>query len=987
MFSFRWNQPGSRTSVNYDLNSYEAKRLLNLVEERAYEPTPTVPEDQFRFSFAEPVWNINQSQAKSQSPSEYGTSAAVSRNNSDMSLVAPIRRRSLLTPGIATRVPDHPPTPEVPPIPRKSKARFSLPSTPSRRDSFESLSPNLYMLSSPVGNPDSVPRVVTPCEDAYQQTGAFKLGTLRITNGSPLASPAAEFIPIPDRNLQAGLNSDGSRGYLPCPITTGGLWSPKFVTGASESSPALEKPSAIVTDVIELQATSKHTAIEDELFEDEQQEYSRSEVLDVRLDLNAKSLPPRPGPVSECRDSVAIFRSDSGVVTSPRSEYLKKPLAKTDSGYSSNVSLRSYSTKPPVPDKDDDKPLAYAVDAPPQTPPKDEFPPQTPPKDKFPGEARGFPSFESVVGPEVNCPPPVPSKDSKNSRQVLKKSQSARIPPSRLRSLSSPPKNPSSPTEDGRTQATSVASPSELSPVSATSSTSPPPPSGVSSGARKHGKLDRFLGGPRTLHTTHETHPSDMGFIPPIPRDVDMRLSGRMNIFQASRKRLALRTRASRETLGTIMSVGSAEHAHPDDVSDLSLPKSTDIPTAEEGSQGQKSSVSIQSSRLTIIRAATTSIRRKPVPIRVPTEASSEKPETKKTQEKHSRSNSDPVLTSPDQGHLDHTFLAMANEREVYFTPSDNIHRSNTMTAQAERNIGLLNTASYDTPPVPSPTAASSNGQIQKPKGAPPVSMKTRNRGSLRVPTPLRARSTPPRARRSEMVDHLSRRPSREDIKSYPPSVNPRTQPSFLQDTSQDNVWSYPTTQGHYEDLEYGAMAARRENSTRSRRSMSITTDHGEYRVPIWDIQTDHENSSSSGSSSGHKRSNSLMSHEIQHNYRFSRPPAPRSEYSVGPMPRLRYRASHDGLRNQGVEDASMNFCQDNGPYPSIRRADGQAYVSDPWSGWPMPQAWDADGRYPPYILRNHSRNNSLGSHGISAPYRVLHSYNSPAYKHVPIWG
>jgi hypothetical protein len=44
----------------------------------------------------------------------------------------------------------------------------------------------------------------------------------------------------------------------------------------------------------------------------------------------------------------------------------------------------------------------------------------------------------------------------------------------------------------------------------------------------------------------------------------------------------------------------------------------------------------------------------------------------------------------------------------------------------------------------------------------------------------------------------------------------------------------------------------------------------------------------------------------------------------------------------------------------------------------------------PPHVLRwgSHHRGRSVGSQmGSTAPYRVLHSYYTPAYRHVPIWG
>lgn len=53
---------------------------------------------------------------------------------------------------------------------------------------------------------------------------------------------------------------------------------------------------------------------------------------------------------------------------------------------------------------------------------------------------------------------------------------------------------------------------------------------------------------------------------------------------------------------------------------------------------------------------------------------------------------------------------------------------------------------------------------------------------------------------------------------------------------------------------------------------------------------------------------------------------------------------------------------------------------------------WNQHARYPPYVPRGqHRRNQSAGNqphHAMgNSPYRVLHSYNSPAYRNAPIWG
>lgn len=99
-----------------------------------------------------------------------------------------------------------------------------------------------------------------------------------------------------------------------------------------------------------LQTTSKATALEDLLFEEDDHStsgYADAEVLDVRLDTNAKASPKRgKAGILAARKSAhsmqSVSRSDSGFVSSPTSESSRKPLSKADSGYSSNVSLRSF---------------------------------------------------------------------------------------------------------------------------------------------------------------------------------------------------------------------------------------------------------------------------------------------------------------------------------------------------------------------------------------------------------------------------------------------------------------------------------------------------------------------------------------------------------------------------------------------------------------------------------------------------------------------
>ncbi len=176
-----WLPPaGSRTSWNYDLTSYEAQRLLNLVEESHIERLTGMSETKMTV-VTEATW-------KSSNPVK-PIVTTISRANSDMSLYTPVRRRSVIqTPGIATR------SNSARPSSRARNYRHSVPPTPSlsRQHSFESHRSGVSSmpplpLSLGIGFLDSAPRAVTPREDEYQSIGAFKLGTLRITNGT--ASP------------------------------------------------------------------------------------------------------------------------------------------------------------------------------------------------------------------------------------------------------------------------------------------------------------------------------------------------------------------------------------------------------------------------------------------------------------------------------------------------------------------------------------------------------------------------------------------------------------------------------------------------------------------------------------------------------------------------------------------------------------------------------------------------------------------------------
>ncbi|KAJ4298577.1 hypothetical protein N0V88_003607 [Collariella sp. IMI 366227] len=325
-----------RASWNYNLGSYEAQRLLNLAEEPGLDHETAKSENRLPM-VTDAAW-------KSSNPAHI-PSAPISRANSDLSLYMPVRRRSIIqTPGVATRSVS---MRDLPPLPQPS-FRLSHPPTPSlsRQHSVESYRSGIISMPPRIQDLDYAERVVTPRGDEYLSIGAFKLGSLRITNGSP--SPLTP---------EVGRGRDGSEtlriggaedGYFPraqrrepgdtaSSATQGPVPPPKFLSEVSKSSSGL--PTASKPTVPALQSTSKQIALENNYFEDEElPEYSLVEVLDVRLDPNAKP----PHPQHEGNVGKSITRTDSGFVStaSPASEASYKPLSKADSGYSSNSRKR-----------------------------------------------------------------------------------------------------------------------------------------------------------------------------------------------------------------------------------------------------------------------------------------------------------------------------------------------------------------------------------------------------------------------------------------------------------------------------------------------------------------------------------------------------------------------------------------------------------------------------------------------------------------------
>jgi hypothetical protein len=258
----------------------------------------------------------------------------------------------------------------------------------------------------------------------------------------------------------------------------------------------------------------------------------------------------------------------------------------------------------------------------------------------------------------------------------------------------------------------------------------------------------------------------------------------------------------------------------------------------------------------------------------------------------------------------------------------------------------------------------------------PPVSLVTRGQVPLRVPAPLRQHHNSP---------SLSRKSSREKVQSYPSSNGP----SLSRRYSRENIQSYPSYQNV--TVDDGATSPPNIPPQNPRRSLSKSRSQyfvPSQRIPNWDVQTDHDFSrpaSTEPSYDNLARHNSLSSASLSHvGYSIQRPASVQS-FSRGPPPQHRQQPP---LRHRSSYDAS-GFSQFRDPYtqPSTMHF-------DPWSSTQellaAHQYDQGGGRYPPYVPRGHYRNRSMGSrqaNPAASPYRILHSYNSPAYRNAPIWG
>lgn len=881
------------------------------------------------------------------------------------------------------------------PFSRKPKARFSLPSTPARRDSIENLGLQIPSIPPASLDPYTLVRASTPSDEDYGHIGAFKLGSLRIMNGSPAVSPAVDSpLPLPTNQAAYFAGLKAAKDYFQEQAHTIKVASvdaiaqpdghqtkqnPKYLSPLVTSPRALRRqgmmmPSAaippqimpaihvsplaiqdLVEDSLGLQTTSKHTAVEDDLFEEEHTEYSPNEYLDVRVDLNAKSLPPRPRLISEGRGPRGVMRSDSGLTATPVSEHSQGLLAKSDSGYSSNVSLRSFSAKPPLLEACETSAEVYDV------------PLQTPAKDAFVTDVRRPTVTTGLVEPyesqqDGSIPPPQPEKSLAACEAV-------------------PREYPPVPEKDAKSQASSSSVTSDKSPLSPMSSNTSGSWASIGTGSRKLGKLERLLrSAPKPTSTFQVTSPSQIAHDSKRSEDQGDSVS----LWPGP---LASRPEPSKANLKATVRVGGVEFQ--EDVPPVpSLPKIVAIAAGNPRQDlATDPDISFQPTELvTPIRTPSTRkpIARKPLPIRKDSLEVTQL--CKKSSQSHRHLQSEvvqPTSASFSEEYCHQSLVAAVMSHELMATSNKSVTQAIQDVTPAE--LQYFRPAYIDGTENSTLFAPDAAEQMRKSRSPPPVSMRTRKTGSVRATPPARPQSTPPVDNRDLGVSNLPRRPSRERIYSYPLG-----QPMLSKRSSREDVHSYPPARAVYENLDQHVTSQHFAAMDR-RRSVSTKTEDVEHLTPTRDVQTDH-GQTYRGTSIANSRRNSLVAQSSQNNSRHPQPVACAQQQEATRLKALRRQSSYDGYSYQharAVTDSSyeQHMSQGNGPYPFIANASGDTQISDPWSGLPPQQSPNIQSRYPPNIPRGHTRNQSSGSHSDAAPFRVLHSYDSPAYRNAPIWG
>lgn len=1001
-----WPVADTRASWAYDVSSYEAQRILNLVQ--GQDQPQSIRRSQTSISLAD--YRPDPMASRRASMFVEPESAPISRSTSEVSLHPPMRRRSMIqTPGVATRpcptpAParstrssarhSHPPTPSMS---RQPSTHFEEPETTSEKHmSLPLLSPSFAVS----GDLFSMPNSKDLDYGITGVTGAFKFGTLRITNGSPVLAPApgpcldvvlpksmstANDYFVVEVQREPGLATDGRESAQTAQPQVLAADSADCVSagleGVGEDLPPVSAVPESDRDIERhdlellldaemgqqrptsvLMTQSRQAAVDDHLFDDDA-EVSAPEVLDIRIDLNARSFPLESS--DSTQDSERVNRSDSGFVSKSSSSQSRNSLAKADSGYSSNISVRSLRPGKKLSTSEEETARSSAdndralhkgqrtvmqrqleIQVPGSSTACEDRLVGTPQSDKAPA----LPPKDDFLLAKMSQTP----RDTDNTRAISSTPGTKRGEVSHHQ----PPVIDISQYVEGQ----KLASPKAL-PLTPTSATSDGSSSSLTIGnnVQKPGRLQRFLSlktspfskQPYTVHVTHSVDNK----IPSIPKDVEAKLRARTGLYPMTTKRLALKSQMSKDTLKTILSVGSLEYAN-----DEYLPPTPTILDREEeedkiseASDAKENTLkhtfsSMQSNFKTAAASMLPhrkQITRKPIPARGTQQTGSEitgREETMLPLEEHVTDYLS-INSALGSNAYDSATRALA--------PSTRPSRTRSMTTYHD-HYSQSRTYSLPSTDVPAITSTSSiirsDAEIPpKRKTSPPISMITRT--GFREPPP------------------------RSPVSPQGPAVLPR---------KSHEKSSRPMS--HSAALAAGHRLGRVPGGSRPRRSASTSQAQ-------WGLPNRHNSLASQPPPFVHSRHNSISSVSsdiVRDKWLYET----YGQHTTAVT--LKHRSSVDNLDRRSSRGGHLPQPAHQGPTPDDcslpRHRNWSTPTSPSMSG--SHQLWAG----PPHVPRGqHYRNLSAGSSphyphsphagGGQPPYRILHSYNSPAYRNAPIWG
>ncbi|KAF5656704.1 component of SWI SNF transcription activator complex [Fusarium heterosporum] len=928
----------SRSSFSYDTRAADRKQFLNAKEKLPSEPViskSNLYSDKACQDVTGDPSNINQSAGSS-----------ISRTNSDVSLYMPTRRRSVVqTPGIATRA-YH----SKSPVSAKSSFRKSLPATPnqSRRNSIESgIARRMSMPTTISSQAQSSARAITPVEADYKQLGGMKFGSLRITNGAPGTSP----VPEHDVSHQGASESTliipredyfDEQSSSPPSLT---LMSRGANTAECREPMTVGRP--VTAQVPGFVAQHSNTGDKSRTGHGGMSEngnavsFPVAEVLHVREDPNAKPDLNKMQLGSENKTIKDLSRSDSGFIPSPSSEITQRTASRVDSGYGSNVSLRSLpSLRSGITDKNAMDSERSDIDMSGMCSPSDSTSTRT--SSLIPSQTRNRLPIHlevplSSTDDDTSTCPTSPSSPSNRSFSPFARGSRMRL--SSLRSTKSFEPRVSS---NGTTPPLVCEGDVEEHPLPSAPDTS-----------RGGSKIYRFLNGSRKKGSITR------GGVSAVKQDILINSLELKAKPQPSFQRSSPQSKPSRDTLHTILSVENQDVVE-DTRREKEEVKGSAKPTNKKvsrrlswrqsisqmfGSRSADTSPSLSSVPEADQRRPSTALEPASAPFHGDSGPRAASSWSTRPELKEAASGSD-GLASPTRNTADKPGKQLRHDKPELAHLRTNVSAPNL---PARRRVSL------------SPPQLEMDHAVRT-KTSPPVSMRTRSakprgksQGHNRPMAPsFPLNSRPNNGRRlslpqdygritpqSRQISH-ARTESRSSNRGMAMSPAPSTGSQHGYNTQQPRAMTYSITGTH----QIGP-------------AMAQTMHHRRVSAPI---QPRHHHSMS------HARSSTALmqsqqqhfdqQQQLQQQYRLQssiQSLAPMDMYTLSQQLQQNYI-----MQNQALVYGAPNMVQQ---YPNV-------YVTGPIPNQPI-----------------HGRRSSQGGMLVQdAPFRVLHSYNSPAYRNVPIW-